>query len=39
VLEQELTISREQLNQFAKRFRIDSRELQDPHGRKIEANE
>jgi carbonic anhydrase len=39
VMERELTVSREQLNQFAKRFRIDSRELQDPHGRKIEANE
>jgi carbonic anhydrase len=39
VMEQELTISREQATQFVKRFRIDSRELQDPHGRKIEANE
>jgi carbonic anhydrase len=39
VMEQELTISREQVTQFVKRFRIDSRELQDPHGRRIEANE
>jgi len=39
VFEQELAISREQLNQFAQLYKINSRPLQDPHGRRIEANE
>ena len=39
VLEQELSISRAQLRAFAAIFKINSRSLQDPHGRRIEANE
>lgn len=39
VMEQNLTISREQLRQFAGIFRVNTRQLQDTHGRKIEANE
>lgn len=39
VLEQDLSISREQLRDFATLYRVNSRPLQDPHGRKIEANE
>jgi carbonic anhydrase len=39
VLEQDLSISREQLRQFAGMFRFNARSLQDGHGRKIEANE
>jgi carbonic anhydrase len=39
VLEQELSISRDQLRAFATLFKINSRPLQDPHGRRIEANE
>lgn len=39
VMEQDLSISREQLRLFAGMFRISSRQLQDTHGRKIEANE
>lgn len=39
VLEQELSISRGQLRTFADLFRMNTRPLQDPHGRKIEANE
>ncbi len=39
VMEQPIAISREQLRQFAAIYRINSRGLQDPHGRKIEANE
>jgi carbonic anhydrase len=39
VLEQELSISRDQLRTFGAMFKINSRPLQDPHGRRIEANE
>jgi carbonic anhydrase len=39
VLEQEMSISRSQLQAFATLYKVDSRPLQDPHGRKIEANE
>ena len=39
VMEQELAISPEQLRQFAQLYKINSRPLQDPHGRKIEADE
>ena len=39
VFEQELGLSRDQLRFFAALFRINTRGLQDPHGRRIEANE
>ncbi|MGB8260533.1 MAG: carbonic anhydrase family protein [Terracidiphilus sp.] len=39
VLEDELSIDRDQLRTFAALFRINSRELQDAHGRRIEANQ
>jgi carbonic anhydrase len=39
VFEQELSLSRDQSRVFAALFRINTRELQDPHGRRIEANE
>jgi carbonic anhydrase len=39
VLEQEVTLSRDQLLAFANLFKVNSRPLQDPHGRRIEANE
>jgi carbonic anhydrase len=39
VLEQEVTLSRDQLQAFAALFKVNSRPLQDPHGRHIEANE
>jgi carbonic anhydrase len=39
VFEQELGLSRDQLRAFAALFRINTRGLQDPHGRRIEANE
>lgn len=39
VFEQEITISREQLNVFAQLYRVNSRPLQDAHGRRIDANE
>jgi len=39
VLEQELSLSRDQLNAFTALFKINSRPLQDPHDRRIEANE
>jgi len=39
VMEQELSISRQQMRQFAAMFRMSSRPVQDTHGRKIEANE
>ncbi len=39
VLEQPVSISREQLNAFASLFRMNTRPTQDLHGRKIEANE
>lgn len=39
VFEQPITISREQLRAFADLYKINSRPVQDPHGRRIEANE
>jgi carbonic anhydrase len=39
VFEQELTVSRDQLRAFAAIFKVNTRPLQDPHGRRIEANE
>jgi carbonic anhydrase len=39
VFEQEMTISRDQLRAFAALFKVNSRPLQDAHGRRIEANE
>jgi len=39
VFEQELSVSRDQLRAFAAIFRVNTRGLQDPHGRRIEANE
>ena len=39
IFEQDLSLSRDQLRLFASLFRVNSRGLQDPHGRRIEANE
>src|ERR1035438_10006181 len=39
VFEQELSLSRDQLRAFAALFRMNTRGLQDAHGRRIEANE
>jgi carbonic anhydrase len=39
VFEQPLSISRTQLRAFAALYKLNSRPLQDPHGRRIEANE
>ena len=39
VFEQELSLSRDQLRAFAALFRVNTRPLQDPHGRRIEADE
>jgi carbonic anhydrase len=39
VFEQPITISREQLRAFADLYKINSRPVQDAHGRRIEANE
>jgi carbonic anhydrase len=39
VFEQELGLSRDQLRAFAALFRVNTRGLQDAHGRRIEANE
>jgi carbonic anhydrase len=39
IFQQELTLSRDQLRTFAALFRVNSRPLQDPHGRRIEASE
>lgn len=39
VFEQEISISRDQLRTFGAMFRVNSRPLQDAHGRRIEANE
>jgi carbonic anhydrase len=39
VFEQPITISREQLRAFADLYKINSRPVQDAHGRHIEANE
>ncbi len=39
VFEQDLSMSREQMRAFANLFKLNTRPIQDPHGRKIEANE
>jgi len=39
IFEQEITMSRDQLRAFGALYKINSRPLQDPHGRHIEANE
>jgi carbonic anhydrase len=39
VFEDELSLSRDQLRAFTAIFRVNTRSLQDPHGRRIEANE
>ena len=39
VFEQELGLSRDRLRTFANLYKINTRGLQDPHGRRIEANE
>jgi carbonic anhydrase len=39
VFEQELSLSRNQLRVFASLFRVNSRDVQEAHGRRIEANE
>jgi len=39
IFEQTMTISRDQLSAFAALYKVNSRALQDPHGRGIEANE
>jgi carbonic anhydrase len=39
VLEQELGLSRDQLQAFASLYKVNTRALQDTHGRRIEANE
>ncbi len=39
VFEQQVTLSRDQLRAFAYIYKLNTREIQDPHGRRIEANE
>ena len=39
IFEQEMTLSRGQLKAFATLYKVNSRPMQDPHGRKIEADE
>jgi carbonic anhydrase len=39
VFEQQVTLSRDQLRAFQNIYRINTREVQDPHGRRIQANE
>jgi carbonic anhydrase len=39
IFEQEMTISRDQLAAFARLYKVNSRQLQDAHGRRIQANE
>jgi carbonic anhydrase len=39
VFEQEVSLSRDQWRVFAALFRINTRALQEAHGRRIEANE
>jgi carbonic anhydrase len=39
VMEQDLPISREQLRYYGQVYKVDSRPIQDAHGRRIEANE
>jgi carbonic anhydrase len=39
VFEQQVTLSRDQLRAFVYLYKVNTREVQDPHGRRIEANE
>jgi carbonic anhydrase len=39
VFEQELSVSRDQVRAFATLYRMNSRPLQEAHGRRIEADE
>jgi carbonic anhydrase len=39
IYEQEVALSRDQLRAFAALFKVNSRPLQDLHGRRIEASE
>ncbi len=39
VFEQDLSMSRDQMRAFAALFKMNTRPIQDTHGRKIEANE
>lgn len=39
VFEEDLSMSRSQMRTFANLFKMNTRPIQDPHGRKIEANE
>jgi carbonic anhydrase len=39
VMQQDVAVSRDQVRDLQRLFRIGSRPLQDPHGRRIEANE
>jgi len=39
IFEQEMTLSRDQLHAFATLFKVNSRALQDLHGRRVEADE
>ena len=39
VMEDDMTLSRDQLKAIAALFKVNSRPLQDTHGRKIEADE
>jgi carbonic anhydrase len=39
VMEQQITLSRDQLRPFAALFKMNTREVQDAHGRQIDANE
>jgi carbonic anhydrase len=39
IFEQDMTISRDQLRAFSALYKVNSRKLQDTHGRHIEANE
>jgi carbonic anhydrase len=39
IFEQEIPASREQIRAFGALFKVNSRPLQDPHGRRIEADE
>ena len=39
VFEEDLSMSRSQLRAFANLFKMNTRPIQDAHGRKIEANE
>jgi carbonic anhydrase len=39
IFEQDLSMSRGQMQAFTRLFRLNTRPIQDPHGRKIAANE